>query len=175
MSDHLTTLNALYEQQSKCLAELIAQLQKQQKIVTAAESCTGGLLAGALTSMPGSSDYFDAGFVTYSNQAKKHQLGVLSATLLKHGAVSEETAREMLIGALANSRAHIGISITGIAGPSGGSADKPVGTVCFGWGDSEIAYTSTEFFTGDRDLVRAEAVINAIEKLYQFLTAKNSK
>ena len=110
---------------------LLACRKKKLKVVTA-ESCTGGLIAAALTAIAGSSDVVDRGFVTYSNEAKMEMLGVSRATLDAHGAVSRETALEMAAGALAHSRAGIALAVTGIAGPGGGSADKPVGLVWFG-------------------------------------------
>jgi nicotinamide-nucleotide amidase len=112
-------------------AALLARARAAGALIATAESCTGGLLAGAITDVPGSSDIFDRGFVTYSNAAKVEMLGVSEATLAAHGAVSEEVAREMAEGALAHSAATVAVSVTGIAGP-GGSAFKPEGRVCFG-------------------------------------------
>lgn len=103
------------------------------KLATA-ESCTGGWIAEAVTATAGSSDWFDRGFVTYSNDAKSEMLEVSPVTLVEHGAVSEATVREMVAGALAHSRADVAVAVSGIAGPTGGSAAKPVGTVCLGWG-----------------------------------------
>ena len=142
-----------------------ALLARHWKVATA-ESCTGGLIAGAITDVAGSSDWFDRGFVTYSNEAKGEMLGVSAETLAAHGAVSEATAREMAAGALAQSRADLSVAVTGIAGPSGGSPDKPVGTVCFAWalrgGGSESA---SRRFAGDRAAVRDAAVVVALEEL----------
>src|SRR5512146_130710 len=104
-----------------------AQLKAQGMMLAAAESCTGGWVAQALTAIAGSSEWFERGFVTYSDAAKQERLGVNAATLAAHGAVSEHTAREMAAGALARSRAQVALAITGIAGPSGGTAQKPVG------------------------------------------------
>ncbi len=133
-----------------------------------AESCTGGLVAGALTDIAGSSAWFERGFVTYSNEAKHELLGVPMATIERHGAVSEATARAMAQGALARTPATVGVAvaITGIAGPGGGSAEKPVGTVCFGWavrgGATRVV---TQRFDGDRDAVRRASVAAALAGL----------
>jgi nicotinamide-nucleotide amidase len=131
-----------------------------------AESCTGGWAAQVITHTAGSSEWFDRGFVTYSNAAKNEQLGVPPETLTQCGAVSLETAAAMASGAIKNSNALFSISITGIAGPTGGSLDKPVGTVCFGWcrKDGE-AVTETQHFTGDRETIRRQAVIHSLRGL----------
>ncbi|MEW8562957.1 MAG: damage-inducible protein CinA [gamma proteobacterium symbiont of Ctena orbiculata] len=135
-----------------------------------AESCTGGWLAKVLTDLPGSSDWFDRGFVTYSNQAKQTMLGVSPATLEQQGAVSEACVIEMAQGALNESGADVAIAISGIAGPGGGSVEKPVGTVCFSWqfkgGDTE---TMRIRFDGDRDRVRWQAVVHALAQLQHML------
>lgn len=134
--------------------------------VTVAESCTGGLVAGAITSVAGSSDWFDVGYVTYSNAAKAALLGVPEATLATHGAVSEETARAMAEGALSKSGADLAVAVTGIAGPSGGTPSKPVGTVCFAWaGKGGAVEAATRRFGGDRAAVRAASVRCALEGL----------
>ena len=128
-----------------------------------AESCTGGLVAGALTEVPGSSDVVDRGFVTYSNAAKSDMLGVAPSTLERHGAVSEATARAMAQGAIEHSRGDWAVAITGIAGPSGGSAEKPVGMVCFAWAGRERGCEAqTRYFPGERGEVRAAAVRHAL-------------
>ena len=128
-----------------------------------AESCTGGWVGEAVTAIAGSSDWFDRGFITYSNIAKREVLGVAAATLNQHGAVSEETAREMALGALKQSRAQVSVAVTGIAGPGGGSADKPVGTVCFAWAKDEAALRSeTHVLNGDRTEVRRQSVVVAL-------------
>ena len=135
-------------------------------MVVTAESCTGGLVAGAITEVAGSSGWFDRGFVTYSNAAKRDMLGVPETTLDRHGAVSEATARAMAIGALEHSRGDWSVAITGIAGPSGGTPDKPVGTVCFAWawraGGCEA---QTCHFPGGRTEVRALSVRHALRGL----------
>lgn len=137
-----------------------------------AESCTGGWVAQVVTSVAGSSDWFERGFVTYSNDAKREVLGVSGETLKRRGAVSEETAREMAKGALANSKATIALAITGIAGPAGGSAAKPVGTVCFGWARKRgLPVTERRVFTGDREAVRRQSVVHALEKVLELLEA----
>ena len=128
-----------------------------------AESCTGGWVGEAVTAIAGSSDWFDRGFITYSNAAKREVLGVAAATLNQHGAVSEETAREMALGALKQSRAQISVAITGVAGPGGGSADKPVGTVCFAWAKNDAALRSERrLLKGDRTEVRRQSVLIAL-------------
>ncbi len=141
------------------------------RLVTA-ESCTGGWVAQVVTSVAGSSDWFERGLVTYSNDAKMELLGVRPATLQRHGAVSEETAREMAQGALARSKGTIALAITGIAGPTGGSAAKPVGTVCFGWARAGAEPVSeTRRFDGDRQAVRCQSVVRALEKVLELLDA----
>ncbi len=138
-----------------------------QKLAVA-ESCTGGWVAQCLTSIAGSSDWFERGFVTYSNEAKQEMLGVPNAILLAHGAVSEATARAMASGALARSRADWALAITGIAGPSGGTAEKPVGLVCFAWAcrDGRLD-VETCCFAGDREAVRAQSVAYALQGLLE--------
>jgi nicotinamide-nucleotide amidase len=157
----------------KALAERIGKrlLEKKQTLVTA-ESCTGGWVAQVVTSVPGSSAWFERGFVTYSNDAKQEALGVPRDVLRRHGAVSEETARAMALGALAHSRGTLALSITGVAGPAGGSAEKPVGTVCFGWvAKGREALTQTRLFEGDREGVRRQSVVHALEKVLELLDA----
>jgi nicotinamide-nucleotide amidase len=133
---------------------------KNGMTITGAESCTGGLIAAAMTSVAGSSAWFDRGFVTYSNEAKIQMLKVSEETLHAHGAVSEETAREMARGALKHSKATHSFSVTGVAGPTGGTVDKPVGMVCFGFAarDSVAVRASTLHFAGDRAAVREQSV-----------------
>ena len=140
---------------------------EQLKLVTA-ESCTGGWVAQCLTAIAGSSAWFDRGFVTYSNEAKQEMLGVPPDMLAEHGAVSQPVAVAMAEGALRNSRADWAVAITGIAGPTGGSPQKPVGTVCFAWGcrDGRIV-TSTKHFPGSREDVRAQSVEHALRGLIE--------
>ena len=143
-----------------------AALRRRGFAVATAESCTGGLIAGAITDIPGSSGWFERGFVTYSNAAKTEMLGVLPDTLAAHGAVSEATAAEMASGALARSRAGLAVAVTGIAGPDGGTEAKPVGTVCFGWVRRDGGVdTLTLRFAGDRAAVRAATVDTALRGL----------
>jgi nicotinamide-nucleotide amidase len=151
-------------------------------MLATAESCTGGLIAGYCTDLAGSSQWFERGFVTYSNEAKHDMLGVDNATLAEHGAVSEPTAQAMALGALRHSRAQVSIAVTGVAGPTGGSTDKPVGTVWFAWGvpsdtgptlGAETAWVKTERmqFTGDRAAVRQATIAHALQTLLQLLKA----
>lgn len=132
-------------------------------LLATAESCTGGWVAKVITDIAGSSQWFDRGFVTYTNAAKQDMLGVQSATLDRHGAVSEATVAEMVAGALSQSRADLALAISGIAGPGGGTATKPVGTVCFAWGRrGDPVLAGTERFDGDREAVRRQSVIHAL-------------
>jgi nicotinamide-nucleotide amidase len=144
-------------------AALLARARASGAMIATAESCTGGLLAGAITEVPGSSDIFDRGFVTYSNAAKTEMLGVSEATLAAHGAVSEEVAREMADGALARSGATLAVSVTGIAGP-GGSEFKPEGRVCFGLAARGLPTRAetVEFGPRGRSEVRRKSVEHAI-------------
>lgn len=136
-----------------------------------AESCTGGWAAQAMTAVAGSSDWFERGFVTYSNDAKQDLLEVGGRTLVESGAVSTETAREMAQGALRHSRAQCAFAITGIAGPGGGSPDKPVGTVCFAWARAgEATLTDLTHFSGDRRQVRAQSVRHALGRMLALVT-----
>jgi nicotinamide-nucleotide amidase len=140
--------------------------------LTTAESCTGGLVAGVVTAVPGSSAWFERGFVTYSNDAKREMLDVPQALLDAHGAVSEAVARAMAEGALAHSHAQCAVSVTGVAGPGGGSPDKPVGTVCFGWVVPGIASsTATHHLAGDRGAVRQDSVALALLGLADLIDA----
>jgi nicotinamide-nucleotide amidase len=134
-----------------------------------AESCTGGWVARVLTAVAGSSDWFERGYVAYSNAAKREDLGVPAETIERHGAVSEETARAMAAGALAKSRADVALAVTGIAGPAGGSIAKPVGTVCFAWAHGSKMRSETRRFDGDRESVRRQSVIRALQGLLESL------
>ena len=162
------------------LTQQLAQilLAKGFKIALA-ESCTGGLLAAQLTSLAGSSDWFERGFVTYSNQAKEESIGVSKELIERYGAVSEEVARAMAEGVLNHSLAQVSAAITGIAGPGGGSANKPVGMVCFAWGmqvaDQIQTRSQTKQFSGDRQSIREQACVYAIESLLEQLTASESR
>ena len=134
-------------------------------VIATAESCTGGLLAGAITAVAGSSDWFERGFVTYSNAAKVEDLLVPTETIERYGAVSEQTAAAMTVGALRASRANWSASVTGIAGPSGGTPHKPVGTVCFAWAGPGGASSTQRLLTGDRAEVRRDSVAIALQGL----------
>jgi len=153
-------------------AVLDACRARKLKVATA-ESCTGGLVTGALTEIAGSSDVLDRGFVTYSNEAKQQMLGIASETLRDYGAVSRQTAEEMARGAIAHSNAQIAIAITGIAGPSGGSADKPVGLVHFAAASRAGALTHQEIRYGDigRSKVRQQSVLAALAMLREMAEA----
>jgi nicotinamide-nucleotide amidase len=142
--------------------DLCALLEKHQKTLALAESCTGGLIAAAVTAVPGSSAVFDRGFVTYSNRSKIEMLGVRPETLVQYGAVSAHTAEEMAIGALHNSQADIALSVTGIAGPAGGTPEKPVGTVYIGLATKDGVQSFKNKFTGDREAVRQASLQAAI-------------
>ena len=151
------------------LSEQVGQaLKARGATVTTAESCTGGWVAKTLTDIAVSSAWFERGFVTYSNEAKSQMIGVSEATLLDHGAVSEPVVVEMAIGALRAARADYAISVSGIAGPDGGSAEKPVGTVWFGVASaSGQGVTQRECFAGDREAVRRQATAYALNLLWQ--------
>jgi nicotinamide-nucleotide amidase len=151
--------------------EVVARARAAGLRLAAAESCTGGLLTGALTEVPGASDVVDRGFVTYSNAAKRQMLGVREATLARHGAVSRETAEEMATGALARSDAAIAVSVTGIAGP-GGSEHKPEGRVCFAVATAAgVTSETVDFGALGRAEVRARSVAYALELLARVLPA----
>lgn len=146
------------------------KLKQQSQVLVTAESCTGGGIATAITDASGSSAWFDRAFVTYSNEAKMEMLDVSETTLLEHGAVSEQTVKEMALGALQYSRGTFAISVSGIAGPSGGSDEKPVGTVCFGWANSQGELeVETMNFSGNREEVRLQACWHALEHLEDML------
>jgi nicotinamide-nucleotide amidase len=157
----------MHDKQLYQLAERVGHALKAKGMMMAtAESCTGGWIAQAVTAVPGSSEWFERGFVTYTYISKREMLGVKPETLDAHGAVSEQTVREMTQGALARSHAQVAVSVSGTAGPSGGTAQKPVGTVCFGWGAIGGALQSAvEQFDGDREAVRRQAVAYALERV----------
>lgn len=147
-------------------ARLGARLAARGWQASTAESCTGGLIAAAITAVAGSSAWFERGFVTYSNVAKEEMLGVPASLIAAHGAVSEATAAAMAAGALARSGAEVAVAVTGIAGPGGGTPDKPVGTVCFAWvRRGRVPVASTHRFAGDRAAVRAATVAVALDGL----------
>ncbi|HEX5640169.1 MAG TPA: CinA family protein [Burkholderiaceae bacterium] len=152
-----------------------AELRAQHFVLATAESCTAGGVAYAVTLVPGSSQWYDRGFVTYSNEAKMQVLGVSAAYLRDFGAVSEPVARAMAIGALTHSSAQVAVAVTGIAGPDGGTPAKPVGTVCFAWAirrDVTMApwvKTATHRFDGDRAAVRTDSIVVALQTLVALL------
>jgi nicotinamide-nucleotide amidase len=140
-------------------------------MLATAESCTGGLIAAAITETAGASNWFERGFVTYSNRAKEDMLGVPEDVLEKFGAVSEQTAQAMAQGALRNSRAQIAVAITGVAGPGGGTDNKPVGMVCFAWALSHLSFLETKHFSGGREAVRlasAEHALRGVQKILEY-------
>ena len=151
------------------LARLADLMLSRRLMLATAESCTGGLIAGACTDLSGSSAWFERGFVSYSNDAKIELLGVDPALIVAHGAVSEPVASAMAAGAVARSRAQVSVAVTGVAGPTGGSPDKPVGTVWFGWSVDGIVRTERRLFGGDRAAIRAATVQRAIENLITLL------
>ncbi len=167
-------MNPDREHEAQRLATLAQDtLRTRGLMCTAAESCTGGWIAQVLTSISGSSEWFERGFVVYSNAAKVELLGVAQDVLDTHGAVSEPTARAMALGAVAHSAAQVAMAVTGLAGPTGGTVDKPVGTVCFGWAlDAERVDTETRRFDGDRAAIRWAAVRHAVEGLCQRLQSE---
>ena len=145
---------------------LVADLMRAKGwLLATAESCTGGLIAAACTELAGSSVWFERGFVSYANEAKTEMLGVDAALILTHGAVSEPVVRAMALGALGHSRAQVALAVTGVAGPSGGSKDKPVGTVWFGWSVQGQLSSERKRFDGDRAAVRAATVQHALTTL----------
>ena len=152
----------------KLAADVGAALKQRGWMLALAESCTGGWAAQAVTAIPGSSAWFERGFVTYSNAAKVDMLGVAEQTLQQYGAVSEQTVREMAQGALARSQAQIAAAISGIAGPDGGTPDKPVGMVCFAWAVAgQPVRCTTSHFSGDRESIRKQAVETVLHGLLQ--------
>ncbi|BDB25440.1 competence damage-inducible protein A [Cupriavidus sp. TA19] len=158
---------------SRLLDQLAVQsgvaLAEKSLMLATAESCTGGLVAAAITDVSGSSGWFERGFVTYSNEAKSTMLGVPVKLIRDHGAVSEEVARAMAEGALLNSRAQVSLAITGVAGPNGGTPEKPVGMVCFGWSNRITTHTETQRFRGDRGQIRRQAAEHAMRGLVELL------
>ncbi len=149
---------------------LSQRLRDRGLCMASAESCTGGWIAKAMTDIPGSSACFERGFITYSNAAKQEMLGVDPVTLERHGAVSEEVVRQMVHGAIAGSQASVAVAVSGIAGPDGGSDDKPVGTVWFAWGrrGRDVA-VRCELFSGDRAEVRYRSSIVALQGLFALI------
>jgi nicotinamide-nucleotide amidase len=154
------------------LAEQVgAALKARGLLLATAESCTGGWVGEAVTAVPGSSHWYERGFITYTNEAKQEMLGVSSDTLAQFGAVSEQTVREMVAGALEHSHAQVALAISGIAGPGGATPLKPVGTVCLGWGVGGVIETDILHFEGDRRAVRGRAVQAVLRGLLDRLGA----
>ena len=150
---------------ASAVADLAVLLKVRGWHMATAESCTGGLIAAACTDLAGSSDWFDQGWVTYSNAAKTQLLGVPADLIERHGAVSEPVARAMALGARERADVQAAVAVTGVAGPSGDSPDKPVGTVWFGWCAGDRAWTAVRRFDGDRAAVRAQTVAHALAQL----------
>jgi nicotinamide-nucleotide amidase len=148
-------------------------LKDRGLMLVTAESCTGGWVSEAVTRVPGSSDWFERGFVTYTYLSKREMLGVKETTLARHGAVAEEIVREMVSGALARSHAQVAVAVSGVAGPGGGTPDKPVGTVCLAWGMKDgAARSETARFAGDREAVRRQAVEHALRGVIELLVSQ---
>jgi nicotinamide-nucleotide amidase len=168
MTEEMMPDKVLYE-----LAVQVGEALKAQGLMLAtAESCTGGWVAQAVTAVPGSSQWFERGFVSYTYISKREMLGVSQDTLAAHGAVSEPVVREMVAGALANSHAQVAVAVSGTAGPDGGTPQKPVGTVCFAWGvKNGEPKSATLHFSGDREAVRRSAVSAALEGVLGLLPA----
>lgn len=152
------------------MSDLFSRLKDNKWTMTTAESCTGGLIAAAITAVPGSSSVFDRGFITYSNQSKTEMLEVREDTLETHGAVSEQTAAAMVTGALRKSRAHLAVAVTGIAGPGGGSAEKPVGLVYIGCGlRGQDPKVTKHNFSGTRESIREQTAAAALNHALSLL------
>ena len=151
------------------LAHIATQLSARGWMLATAESCTGGMIAAACTDLAGSSQWFERGFVSYSNAAKTELLGVDAALIAAHGAVSEPVARAMAEGALAHAHAQVSVAVTGIAGPSGGSADKPVGTVWLAWCLAGKTHSEVQHFAGNRAAVRQATLRQALARLAAWL------
>lgn len=153
------------EHSTQILCRLLADLLlKNEWMLVTAESCTGGMISAACTDLAGSSNWFERGFVTYSNEAKTELLGVDAALITKYGAVSEAVARAMAFGAVRHSAAKVSIAVTGVAGPSGGSLEKPVGTVWFGFSIHGLLHSEMMRFEGDRAAVREQTVLHALQR-----------
>ena len=153
-------------------ADIGQALKARGWMLATAESCTGGWIGQCVTMVPGSSEWFERGFITYTNAAKIEMLGVRQVTLQAHGAVSEQTVREMADGALQRSHAQVAVSVSGVAGPGGGTPDKPVGMVCLGWAVRDgTCRTRTLGLDGDRDAIRRQSVIAALEGVRELALA----
>ena len=165
MSNNLLSIDEQTVENS--IALLADLLQKKQWMLATAESCTGGMIAAACTDLAGSSAWIERGFVSYSNAAKTELLGVDTELIRRHGAVSEQVARAMAAGASPHSKAQIAVAVTGVAGPSGGSVEKPVGTVWFGWATPAGLVSEMRLFDGGRAQVRAATVRHALQRLVE--------
>ena len=155
---------------SNDLAEKVGEALKSKRLLlTVAESCTGGAICSAITDIAGCSDWFECGFVVYSNASKNEILDIPASLIAQHGAVSEEIAAAMAQGALAHCEAHISVSTTGIAGPTGAVPGKPVGTVCFAWVVGGVTHTERLVFSGDRRAVREQSVVHALDRLLRYV------
>jgi nicotinamide-nucleotide amidase len=163
-------VDALTPGTGELVGNLARELLARGWMLATAESCTGGMIAAACTDLSGSSSWFERGFVTYSNAAKSELLGVDADLIARHGAVSELVARAMAFGAVRHSQAQVSVAVTGVAGPSGGSPDKPVGTVWFGFQVDGQLTSETQRFAGDRAAVRAATVRHALQRLIALLT-----
>ena len=157
----------------RLILSIAPELIKQRRVISSAESCTGGWVAKSVTDFDGSSQWFDSAIVTYSNKAKVELLGVQQQSLDTHGAVSQPVVKEMVLGLLDRCNANIGVSISGIAGPGGGSDDKPVGTVWLAWATPGVLIEAARFkFKGDRNQVRMQAVVEAFKGVQRILKNK---
>ena len=154
--------------------QLAAALKQRGWMLATAESCTGGMIAAACTDLPGSSEWFDRGFVTYSNAAKIEMLGVPEALIAQHGAVSEAVVRAMAQGAVQHSKAQVSISVSGVAGPGGGSTEKPVGTVWMAWKIGPNTYAQCRQLAGDRAAVRTQAMVFAQRQLLHWINVAST-
>jgi len=170
MTELLQNQEQLAQSECALLADL---LQNKSWRMATAESCTGGLIAGACTELSGSSNWFERGWVTYSNEAKSELLGVDPALIENYGAVSEQVARAMAVGAIRRSEglAHVAVAVTGVAGPTGGSAEKPVGTVWLAWSVQGQLSSTLHHFPGDRRAVRQATVLQALRRLRELVQA----
>jgi nicotinamide-nucleotide amidase len=167
--DEALVLNTLIN--TSLIEELAKILLKNQWRLTTAESCTGGLVAASLTALAGSSEWFERGYVTYSNDSKSEDIGVDAHLIQDHGAVSIQVAKAMAVGAKQSSNSHIALSITGIAGPTGGTKEKPVGTVCFAWIlNNDQVFSETKLFSGNRSEIRDAASEFAVSQLIRLLS-----
>jgi nicotinamide-nucleotide amidase len=161
----------IFSELDSLVKEVGRVLKQRDLMLVTAESCTGGWAAECITSVAGSSDWFERGFIAYTNIAKREMLDVKTTILSRYGAVSEQAARAMAEGALAHSHAQVAVAVTGLAGPGGGTAEKPVGTVYFAWAGKKRDTTSRkQLFTGDRQAVRRQSVAAALQGLLDFLS-----